>query len=142
MLDGDLAALLVDEVHPLRGAVEDDAEVGADCGHELLHLTDRLAQERRARIAALGREPVRRDRLHAERPEQQRQHERRGREAVVDNDAEAARADGVDVETPEQVLSVGLAYARRIRDRPDVGEAHPPKLAAREVLLDLLLQRR
>ena len=49
LLDRDLAAPLVDEVEPLGRAVEDDAEVGTDGRHELLHLPDRLAQQCRAR---------------------------------------------------------------------------------------------
>ena len=43
LLDRDLTAALIDEVQALRRPVEDDAEVGADCGDELLHLPDRLA---------------------------------------------------------------------------------------------------
>ena len=49
LLDRNLAALLVDEVEPLGRAVEDDAEIGADRGDELLGLPDRLAQRGRSR---------------------------------------------------------------------------------------------
>ena len=41
----------------------------------------------------------------------------------------------------EEILRVRLAHARRIADRADVAEADAPDLAAREVLLELLLQR-
>src|SRR5205807_7994343 len=60
----------------------------------------------------------------------------------VDDAAEAACADRVDVQPGEEVLGVGLAHASGVRDRADVAEAHPAKLPAREVLLDLLLQSR
>ena len=80
--------------------------------------------------------------LDTEWPEQERQDERRSREAVVDDEPEAPRADRLDVEAVEQVLRVGLAHPRRIADRADVAEADAAELAAREVLLDLLLERR
>ena len=102
LLDRYLAAALVDEIEALGRTVEDHAEVGADRGDELLHLPDRLSQQRGAGIGPVRREPVRGDRLDSERPEQQRQHERRRREAVVDDEAEAARADRLDVEAVEQ----------------------------------------
>ena len=90
--------LLVDQVEPLGGAVEDDAEVGADRADEPLRLrrSPRAAPCVARRVVA--RERVRRDRLDAERPEHERQDERRGRVAVVDDDPEAARADRLDVE--------------------------------------------
>ena len=92
LLDGHLARLLVDQVEPLARAVEDGAEVGAHRGHEPLRLADR----RREAVAvgvAVARERVRGDDLDAERAEDERQDVGRGREAVVDDDAEAARAD-------------------------------------------------
>src|SRR5207237_777564 len=142
LLDRDFTAALIDEVQPLRSAVEHDAEVGTDGRNELLDLADRLAQQRRAGIAAVGRESVRRHRFDAEWPQQQRQHKRRSREAVVDYEPKAARADRVDVDAGEKILRVCLPYARRIRDRSDVAETDSTELAAREVLLDLLLQCR
>ena len=85
---------------------------------------------------------MRRDRFDAEGPQQQREHERRRREPVVDHEPEAAGPNRVDVDPGEEVLRVGLAHACRIRDRADVAETDTPQLAAREVLLDLLLHRR
>ncbi len=95
-LDRHLARLLVDQVEPLARAVEDGAEVGADRGDEPLRLADRRREPVRARLA-VARERVRRDDLDAERAEHERQHVRRRREAVVDDDAEAALADRLDV---------------------------------------------
>jgi hypothetical protein len=46
------------------------------------------------------------------------------------------------VEAREQVLGVAFGGARRVRDRADVGRGDAPELVTREVLLDLLLQRR
>src|SRR5205814_9630729 len=55
---------------------------------------------------------------------------------------EAGRADRVGGRTREQALRVRRASARRVRDAADVGAADAAQLAARAVLLDLLLQRR
>src|SRR4051794_8619540 len=142
LLHRNLAAALVDEVEALRSPVENDAEVRSDGRHELLDLPDGLAQQCGSRIAAVRREPVCGHRFDAERPEHLRQHVRRRREAVIDHDPEATRPDGVAIEALEQVLRVGLARPRRVRDASDVAEPHAAELAAREVLLDLLLQRR
>ena len=113
LLDRDLARLLVDQEEPLAGPVEDDAEVGADRRDEPLRLADRLPQPGR-RLAAVRGEAVRADRLHPERPEQQRQHVRGGGVAVVDHEPVAAGADRLHVEAREQVLRVALAHAGRI----------------------------
>ena len=85
---------------------------------------------------------MRRHYLHAERIEHERQHVRRSREAVVDDDAESALADRRDVERREQIARVCLPRARGIRDAADVHRRHTTQLAAREVLLDLLLRLR
>ena len=81
-------------------------------------------------------------RLDAERPEDERHHVGGGRVAVVDDDPEAALADRLDVERREQVLRVALADAGRVVDRADAVDRGAAQLAAGEVLLDLLLQRR
>ena len=106
LLDRDLTAPFVDEVEPLGSAVEDDAEVRADGGHELLHLPDRLAQQSRAGVGPVSREAVRGHGLHPEWAEEQRQHVRRGREAVVDDETKTARADRFYIEPVEQILCV------------------------------------
>src|SRR5439155_22932440 len=100
-------------------------------------LADRLAQQRRAAVRAVGRKAVRGDRLDPERAEQEREHERRRREAVVDDEPEPAGADRLDVQAVEQILRVALAHAGRIADIPDVAEGGAPQLATGEVLLDL-----
>ena len=83
---------LVHEVEPLAGSVEDDAELGADRGDQPPRLVERLAVGERPRGGVRG-ERMRGHRLHAERPEHEREHGRRRRGAVVDDDAEA-RARG------------------------------------------------
>ena len=141
LVDRNLAALFVDEVEPLAGLVEDGAEVGADRGDEALGVPHRL-RERLAVRRLLGEEAVRRDRLDTHRADDERQHERRGGVAVVDDDPEVALANGVDVDRVEQVLRVALPHPRRVRDRADGAGGDAPQLLAREVLLDLLLQAR
>ena len=42
LVDRHVLRLLVDEVDPLGGAVEDDAHLGADRADEVLRLADRL----------------------------------------------------------------------------------------------------
>ena len=121
---------------PLGGAIEDDAEVGADAGHDPAGV-DRLELLRRH---VLDEEPARADRLDAERAEDERQRERGGRVAVVDRDAETAAADRLDVEGVEDVLRVALADARGVRRLPHLGERRAAELLAAEVLLDLLLK--
>ena len=83
-------------------------------------------------------------RLDLERPQQHRQDERRGREAVVDDQPEAARADRLDVERVEQVLHVPLGRPGGKRDLSDLVPRRATELLACEVLLDLLdeLRRR
>ena len=93
-------------------------------------------------VGAVGREPVRGDRFDAERPEQQRQHERRGRVSVVDDETEAARTNRVGVDTFEEVRRVGLPDARRIVDSAHAAKRDASQLPAREVLLHFLLQCR
>ena len=66
---------------------------------------------------ALGDERVRGDRLDAERPEHERQHERRRGVAVVDDDPEVPRADRLDVERARAGRSRSSRHARRVRDR-------------------------
>ena len=85
---------------------------------------------------------MRADRLDAERPEHERQHVRRGRVAVVDDYPEVALADRVGVESPNEILRVRLAHARRVGDVADRVVRGAAELEAREVLLDLLLHRR
>ena len=117
LLDGHLVRLLVDEVDPLARAVEDDAEVGADRRDEPLRLAERLADAVGRARRPLAAVRVRGDRLDAERAEHDRQDERGRRVRVVDDDAEAARADRLDVERPQEVVGVGL---RRARGRGDL----------------------
>ena len=141
LVDGNLVALLVDEVQPLAGLVEDRAEIRSDRGHESLRVADRLRQ--RLAVGELVREEaVRRDRLDAERADHERQNERRRGVAVVDDDPEPTLADRRDVERFDQILRVALPHARRVRDRADTPGCDPPELLAGEVLLDLLLQAR
>ena len=143
LLDRHLVRLLVDEIEPLGRAVEDGAEVGADHRHEPLRLADR-GREPGRRVGVVGPlagERVGGDDLDAERAEHERQDVRGAGEAVVDDDAEAAVAHGVDVDRREQLGRVGLAHARRIRDAADLAGGDATELAAREVLLDLLLHR-
>ena len=92
-------------------------------------------------MRASRREGVRGDDLDAERLQHERQDERRGGVAVVDDDPEPALADRLDVEAREEIGRVAVGGARGIRDRADVGRADAARLVAREVLLDLLLQR-
>src|SRR5205807_8918083 len=60
----------------------------------------------------------------------------------VDDDAETALANRRDVERRKQVARVRLSRARGIRDTADVHRRNATQLAAREVLLDLLLRLR
>src|SRR5256885_2026167 len=83
-------------------------EIGADSGHELLHLPDRFPKQGRAGVGAVGREPVRGHGFDTERPEQEGQDERGSREAVVDDEPEAPRTDRLDVEAVEEVLRIRL----------------------------------
>ena len=99
-VERDLLRLLVDEMQALGPTVEDDAEVGTERSHEPLRLLDEL-REVRPTLVALGDERVRRDRLDPERPEDERQHERRCGVAVVDDDPEVPRADRLHVERVE-----------------------------------------
>ena len=85
----------------------------------------RSTRARSAASVAVGREPVRRHRLDAERPEHERQHERGRRVAVVDDDPEAARADRLDVERGEQVLGVALPHAGRVARSRRPRRTHP-----------------
>ena len=123
LLDWNLSAALVDDVQPLGGRVEDDAEIGSDRGHELLHLADRFTKQCRSGVGAVGGEAMRGHGFNTEWPEQERQDERRSREAVVDDEPEAPRANRLDVEVVEQVLRVGLPHSRRIADRADVARS-------------------
>ena len=124
LLDRDLVAALVDQVEALGGTVEDGAEIRADRRDELLRLPDQAAQLAARLLRLVRREGVRRDRLDAERPQDERQHERGRRVAVVDDDAELPRADRLDVERRQQVLRVALPGPRpdiprcRSRTRP------------------------
>ena len=140
-LERHLVGLLVDQEEPLARAVEDDAEVGADRADQPLRLVERLPQRDDA-LRAVGGELVRAHRLDPERAEQERQHERGRRAAVVDHEAEAPPANGVHVECREQVLGVALPHARRVGDAADRPERRPAQLVAREVLLHLLLHLR
>ena len=141
LVDGNLVALLVDEVEAFAGLVEDGAEIRPDRRDEPLRVPDRLRQ-RLAVGELVGEEPVRRDRLDAERADDEREDERGRRVAVVDDDPEPALADRGNVDRVEQVLRVALPHARRVRDRADAAGRDAPQLLAREVLLDLLLQAR
>ena len=82
-------AVLVDEQQPLGGPVEHDPEIRP-------HADDDAAGVDRLELPGpvVGVEPARADRLDAERAEDERQRERRGRVAVVDRDAEPAAPDG------------------------------------------------
>ena len=131
--------LLVDEVEPLAGAVEHDAEVGADGGDEALGLPHQRGEVAVGVHVAVARERVRRHHLDAQRPEHEREQVRGGGEAVVDDDPEAARPDRLHVERGQQVAGVALAHAGRIRDRADLVGGDAAELPAREVLLDLRL---
>ena len=79
--------------------------------------------------------------LHPERAEHERKHVRGAGEPVVDDDAEAAVAHGVGVDRREQLGRVRLAHPRGIRDASDLAGRDATELAAREMLLDLLLHR-
>ena len=92
-------------------------------------------------VGPLAGERVRGDDLHAERAEHEREHVRGAGEAVVDDDAEAAVAHGVGVDRREQLGGVRLAHARGVGDAADLAGGDAAELAAREVLLDLLLHR-
>ena len=81
-----------------------------------------------------------RDRLHLEWAEHERQDERRGRVAVVDDDPEAPARDRRGVERRQQIARVALPDANRVADRADPVGRCPAQLVAREVLLDLLLE--
>src|ERR687888_1643170 len=85
---------------------------------------------------------MRRDRLDADGAEQERQDEGSGREPVVDDDPEPTLPNRLYIEGLEQILCVPLTHAGRIRNRADLSVRHAPELLTREVLLDLLLQRR
>ena len=62
------------------------------------------------------------DDLDAERLQHERQDERRGGVAVVDDDdPELALADRVDVQAREEIGRIAVGGARGIRDRADVG---------------------
>ena len=142
LVDRHLVPLLVDEVEPLARLVEDGAEVGADRRHEPLRVADRL-RERLARRRA----PRRRSR--ARRPPRRRAGRRRAAARTTRPSSRSRRRSGSArsrissrVERVEQVLGVALADAGRVRDRADAAGGDAPELLAREVLLDLLLQRR
>ena len=112
-------------------------------GHEPLRLADR-GREPGGRVGVVGPlagEGVGGHDLHSERAEHERQHVRGAGEAVVDDDAEAAVAHGVGVDRREQLGRVRLAHPRGIRDAADLAGRDATELAAREVLLDLLLHR-
>jgi hypothetical protein len=140
-LDRHLVRLLVDEVEALAGAVEDGAEVGTDRRHEALGLADRRCEPVGARVA-VARERVHGDHFDPERAEHEREHVRRRREAVVDDDPEMAFADRADSQRAEKVGGVALRDARRIGRSPQVARRDATQLAAREVLLDFRLHRR
>ena len=137
LLDRDLVRLLVDEVDPLARAVEDDAEVGADCRDEALCMAERLA-DAVGRLGVLAAVGMRGDRLDAERAEHDREDDRGRRVRVVDDDPEPARFDPVDVERPQKVVRVGLRRARGRRDLCHLVMGGPAELLPLEVLLDLL----
>ena len=126
---------LVDEEQPLRRAVENDAEIGPDAGHDPARV-ERL--ELGCHVVGVG--AARADRLHTERAEDERQRERRRGVAVVDRDAKPSLADRRDVEHVDDVLGVALAHASRVGRLPHLRERGPAQLLAAEVLLDLLLQ--
>src|SRR5437764_434497 len=72
LLDGDLAALLVDQEEALAGAVEDGAEISCHGGDEPFRLADRLGQGRGARGGGVRDECVGADRLDAKWSQHQR----------------------------------------------------------------------
>src|SRR5205085_4317993 len=75
---------------------------------------DRLLEAlARPRVLPLGREGVRGDGLDAERAEDEREHERRRRVAVVDDELEPALADRLDVEAREQIGRASLRDRRK-----------------------------
>ena len=114
LLDRDLVSALVDQIEPLGGPVEDHAEVRADRGDELLGLADQAAQARGGAVRARRAERVGCDRLDVQRTEDDREHERGRRVAVVDDDPVRPAADRLLVERLEQVLRVALAGAHRV----------------------------
>src|SRR5262249_59108236 len=61
---------------------------------------------------------------------------------VVDDDAVAPLANGFAVEDAEERVRVALPRPRRVCDRADLGERHPPDLLPRVVALDLALETR
>ena len=79
-----------------------------------------------------------RDRLDAERAEDDRQDDRRRRVGVIDDDPESARPDPLDVEGAQEIVRVGLGRPRRRRDLADLVVGGAAELLSLEVLLDLL----
>ena len=143
LLDGHLARLLVDEVQPFGGTVEDRAEIRPDHGHEPLRLADRGRESGRS-VRVLGPLPgecVGGDDLDSERAEHERQHVRRAGEAVIDDDPELPGTHRFGVDRRKQLGGVRLAHPRGIRDSSHLARSDAAELAAREVLLDLLLHR-
>ena len=141
LVDGNLVALLVHEVEPLAGLVEDGAEIGTDRRHEALRVPDRLRQAL-ANGRLLREEAMGRDRLDAERADDERQHERRRGVAVVDDDPEPPLAHRGAVDRGDEVLGVALTDARRIGHGADGPGSHAPELLPHVVPLDLLLETR
>ena len=139
---GNLAGALVDEVEPLAGRIEGDAEIGADRLDETLDVADRLADGRRSRHRrALPDVRLRLDGLDPELTEHERHHERGRRERVADHDAEAARADRFDVERGQEILGIGLRRPRRVPELAHAVGGGAAELLAAHVFLDLLQER-
>jgi hypothetical protein len=109
LLDGNLAAALVDEVEPLRRAVETTPKSPRPPGTSCF--TCPIASRSSAVPGSLRSvvKPVRRDRLDAERAQHLRQHVRRGREAVVDDEAEARAR----IASTSRLASRSCAYVSR-----------------------------
>ena len=141
---GTSRALLVHEVDPLRGRVEDGAEVGADRLDQPLRLPHRLGERRPLPcLAPLAHVRVRGHRLDVERAQHVREHERgrrvtRSRPRCGSGACGSPRTSSV----ASRSCDVGLRGPRRVGDLPHLVPGGTPELLAREVLLDLLHERR
>ena len=90
---------------------------------EAFRLADESLERRGLSRREVRGERVRRDCFDAQRPQHERQHERRGRIAVVDDDPEPTPSDRLAIQVGEQVVGIALACAGRVADRTDVPAA-------------------